>query len=97
MGRSFSLHGHNREGLRFLSRALGEAADAPQDLRAKALAEAALLALLECDYDQSAALASAGLRLSTVLGDQVLTGELLGLLGGVARERTEYAKSLAYH
>lgn len=94
LSRYCHLHGHYREGRRWLDHALARAAAAPPEPLAKALAGAASLALFECDYPQAAAHATAGLRLCESLGDHQQIGRLQRLLGSVARERAQYAEAL---
>ncbi|CRK57362.1 Signal transduction response regulator / Disease resistance domain-containing protein [Alloactinosynnema sp. L-07] len=92
LGRYCHLHGHYREGRRWLATALSTS-DEPAAVTAKALAAAASLALFECDYPAAADHAEAALRHAA--GEHRLTGRLHRLLGSVARETGRYADALA--
>lgn len=76
------------EGRRWLAVALGGSGP----LRGKALASAASLALLECDYPEAVRYAQDGLET-----DPSLAGRLHRLLGSVARERGHYEAALHHY
>lgn len=95
LGRYCRLHGHYREGRRWLEQALARSRKAPRDLRIRALTEAASLALSECDYEHAKCNATEALGLARAAENQWQAGRLLVLLGGVARERAEYTHALS--
>ena len=80
--------GNYREGRQWLDIAL----EGSGPLRGKALASAAALALLECDYAEAVRYARDGLTT-----DPSLTGRLHRLLGSVARERGDYEMALHHY
>jgi len=92
LGRYCHLHGHYREGRRWLATALSTA-DGSAPALAKALAAAASLALFECDYAAAGRHAESAMR--HAVGDHRLNGRLLRLLGSVARETGRYTDALA--
>lgn len=88
LGRYWHRTGNYREGRQWLTVALRGSGP----LRGKALASAATLALLECDYAEAVRYAREGLEL-----DPSLTGRLHRLLGSVARERGHYEAALHHY
>lgn len=80
--------GNYGEGRRWLAVALRGSGP----LRGKALASAAALALLECDYAEAVRYARDGLET-----DPSLAGRLHRLLGSVARERGHYEAALHHY
>ncbi|NGY60769.1 tetratricopeptide repeat protein [Lentzea sp. NEAU-D13] len=80
--------GNYREGRQWLNIALRGSGP----LRGKALASAAALALLECDYAEAVRYARDGLET-----DPALAGRLHRLLGSVARERGNYETALHHY
>ncbi|MEU0884433.1 BTAD domain-containing putative transcriptional regulator [Lentzea sp. NPDC005914] len=88
LNRYWHRTGNYREGRRWLTVALHGSGP----LRGKALASAAALALLECDYDEAVRHAREGLE-----ADPSQAGRLHRLLGSVARERGDYDAALHHY
>ncbi|MET9230721.1 BTAD domain-containing putative transcriptional regulator [Lentzea sp. NPDC003310] len=88
LNRYWHRTGDYREGRRWLKVALRGSGP----LRGKALASAAALALLECDYADAVRYARDGLET-----DPSLAGRLHRLLGSVARERGHYEAALHHY
>ena len=97
LSRYCRLHGHYRAGRQWLAHALARSAEAPAELRVRALTGAASLALSECDYEPASGHAARALELATVAGDQGQAGRVLVLLGAVARERADYGTALDHY
>ncbi|MFC3896714.1 BTAD domain-containing putative transcriptional regulator [Lentzea rhizosphaerae] len=88
LNRYWHRTGNYREGRRWLAVALKGSGP----LRGKALASAAALAMLECDYGEAVRYARDGLE-----ADPSLAGRLHRLLGSVARERGYYEAALHHY
>ncbi|GAB2850507.1 BTAD domain-containing putative transcriptional regulator [Lentzea nigeriaca] len=88
LNRYWHRTGNYREGRQWLRIALRGSGP----LRGKALASAAALALLECDYSEAVRHARDGLE-----ADPSLAGRLHRLLGSVARERGFYETALHHY
>jgi len=88
LGRYWHRTGNYREGRQWLTVALRGSGP----LRGKALASAATLALLECDYAEAVRYAREGLEV-----DPSQAGRLHRLLGSVARERGHYETALHHY
>ncbi|WP_112261671.1 BTAD domain-containing putative transcriptional regulator [Lentzea terrae] len=88
LNRYWHRTGNYREGRQWLTVALRGSGP----LRGKALASAAALALLECDYAVAVRYARDGLE-----ADPALAGRLHRLLGSVARERGHYEAALHHY
>ncbi len=76
--------------------ALARHPDAPAVLRARALAGAAMLAMLLCDYPAAAGDAAAARTACRAAGDPLGEARVELTLGSVARERAEYKVSAAH-
>ncbi|WP_203717163.1 AfsR/SARP family transcriptional regulator [Asanoa siamensis] len=90
------LEGWYRDGRGWLVAALARHPAAPATLRAKALAGAAMLAMLLCDYPGAAGHAAAGRAACRAAGDPLGEARVELTLGSVARERAEYKASAAH-
>jgi predicted ATPase len=90
------LRGQYRDGLAWLAAALERNPAAPADLRARAGAGAAMLAMLLCDYRAAAEYAEQARRDFRTVGDRRGEARVETTLGSVARERGEYARSAAH-
>jgi predicted ATPase len=90
------IGGYYREGLAWLSAALVRHPDAPAPLRAAAGADAAMLAMLLCDYATAADYAEEARSAYRATGDRRAEARVVMTLGSVARERAQYAISAAY-
>ncbi|SNT53616.1 Predicted ATPase [Asanoa hainanensis] len=90
------LEGYYRDGRRWLVDALARHPDAPAVLRARALAGAAMLAMLLCDYPAAAGDAAAARSACRASGDPLGEARVELTLGSVARERAEYKASAAH-
>ncbi|MDX3661902.1 BTAD domain-containing putative transcriptional regulator [Streptomyces sp. ID05-26A] len=88
LARYWHRTGNYGEGRQWLNVAL----ESSGPLRGKALASAAALALLECDYPSAVRYAEDGLET-----DPSLAGRLHRLLGSVARERGHYEAALHHY
>ncbi|WP_439656435.1 BTAD domain-containing putative transcriptional regulator [Lentzea sp. HUAS TT2] len=88
LNRYWHRTGNYGEGRRWLEVALRGSGP----LRGKALASAAALALLECDYPRAMRYAQDGLAT-----DPTLAGRLHRLLGSIARERGHYEAALHHY
>jgi predicted ATPase/transcriptional regulator with XRE-family HTH domain len=97
LGRFWLMHGHPREGLSWLRRALALSADAPTAARGKALAEAGRLAHDQGDPDQTEALHEAALAIWRSLGDRRGESRSLDELGNVAHDRGDFSRAVALH
>ncbi|WP_433168319.1 ATP-binding protein [Kribbella sp. CA-247076] len=98
------LRGHYAEGSQWLERALALAETVPAaDVErlaaacAKANLGAGMLAFLQCEYDAATARLQTALTQYKELGDTAGTALVLQRLGGVARERGDYAAAEDLH
>lgn len=95
------LHGHYAEGSEWLERALELAglSDEPglAPYRAKALLGAGSLSFLQCKYDAATIRFESALAQYKELGDKAGTALVMQRLGGVARERGDYATAESLH
>jgi predicted ATPase/DNA-binding SARP family transcriptional activator len=87
------LEGHYRDGRAWLAAALARHPGAPPQLRARAGAGAAMLAMLLCEYDAAATFADAARVACRVAGDHLGEARVELTLGSVARERADYPAS----
>ncbi|MDG4827018.1 BTAD domain-containing putative transcriptional regulator [Asanoa sp. WMMD1127] len=90
------LEGYYRDGRTWLVDALARHPDAPATLRARALAGAAMLAMLLCDYPAAARHAAQAWAACRAAGDPLGEARVELTLGSVARERAEYRASAAH-
>ncbi|GAA4684882.1 AfsR/SARP family transcriptional regulator [Phytohabitans rumicis] len=90
------IEGHYREALDWLAAALARHPRAPKLLRAAAAADAAMLAMLLCDYPAAAEYAEVARVAYRAVGDQRAQARVEMILGSVARERAEYEESAAH-
>jgi predicted ATPase/DNA-binding SARP family transcriptional activator len=90
------LEGYYRDGRGWLVDALSRHPDAPAALRAQALAGAAMLSMLLCDYPGAAEHAAAARTACRAAGDPLGEARVELTLGSVARERAEYKASAAH-
>ncbi|HET8682781.1 MAG TPA: BTAD domain-containing putative transcriptional regulator [Micromonosporaceae bacterium] len=90
------LRGRYGEGRRWLDDALARCPDAPPRVAGRALASSAQFALLVGDYRQAQARAERALDVQRAHGDSAGVAGTLRLLASVARERGQYARSLAW-
>jgi predicted ATPase/DNA-binding SARP family transcriptional activator len=91
------LRGHYHEVRQWMDAAVTSDADAPADLRAKALLGSGRLALLQCDYAPAARRLEASLRLYRELDNARGIASALQVLGSVAREQGRYARAVELH
>lgn len=91
------LRGHYTEGRRWLGRALARDPSKKLPARARALTGAGVMAFLQCDYDEAAALLEESVDLSRVTGDLRNRAQALQFLGSVARERGDYDHAIDLH
>jgi predicted ATPase/DNA-binding XRE family transcriptional regulator len=98
------LRGHYAEGSEWLERslALAESVPAPElaelaPARAKANLGAGMLAFLQCEYDAATARLNTALAQYKELDDKAGAALALQRLGGVARERGDYAAAEDLH
>jgi len=94
---NLAMRGYSEEGLRWLEEALGRGGDAPAELRAAALYEAARLAWVQGDDARAWSLNEACLALRRGLGDDLGAAQVLERLAYLAQIRGDYdpAKALA--
>jgi predicted ATPase len=90
------IEGHYREARGWLAAALARHPRAPALLRGAAAADAAMLAMLLCDYPAAAEYAGAARAAYRGLGDRRAEARVEMILGSVARERAQYAASAAH-
>jgi len=90
------LRGRYGEGRRWLDDALDRCPGAPPHIAGQALASSAQFALLVGDYQEAQARAERALDLQQAHGDSAGAAGTLRLLASVARERGQYARSLAW-
>ncbi|WP_051552260.1 AfsR/SARP family transcriptional regulator [Nocardioides sp. URHA0020] len=95
--RFWYLRGHYLAGREWLDATLAAAPHAPAAVRADALASAGRFAYLQCDYGAAEDRLHAALSSYGSLDDDIGTAAVLQSLGCVARERGDYAASLALH
>jgi predicted ATPase/DNA-binding CsgD family transcriptional regulator len=97
LGRFWDIRGHVREGSHWLEQALAAADGVPGAIRARAMAEAGLLAARLCDFDRAAAHLEAALALSREVGDRRGEALALNFLGALAFDRGDYERSRELH
>jgi predicted ATPase/DNA-binding SARP family transcriptional activator len=97
LSRYCRLRGHYRDGRDWLEAALDHGRHAPAALRAKALAGAATLTFLQCDYDAAARFAEQSLDLYQSLSDVHGVATTRLLRGSIWREHAGYQRALDYH
>jgi predicted ATPase/class 3 adenylate cyclase len=85
LGRSWWLHGHVREGVEWLERALAAAPDAPPAVRSRALFWSGVLHDDQRDAPRAAERLEACLALQRSIGDERAVARTLNSLGVVAR------------
>lgn len=91
LGRFWFLHGHVREGRRWLERALLHGGGSAVPARAKALGYAGTLARVQGDYERATTFGRESLDLFTGLGDRRGIALTLLQLGAVAQHRRDLA------
>ena len=97
LGRFWRMHGHPREGLSWLERALALSADDATAARGKALEEAGWLVHDRGDPEQTEALQVAALAIWRALGDRRGEARSLDELGNIAHDRGDFARAAALH
>ncbi|GAA4446939.1 AfsR/SARP family transcriptional regulator [Phytohabitans houttuyneae] len=90
------VEGHYREARGWLAAALARHPRAPALLRGAAAADAAMLAMLLCDYPAAAEYAGTARAAYRALGDRRAEARVEMILGSVARERAQYEASAAH-
>ncbi|BCB88428.1 SARP family transcriptional regulator [Phytohabitans suffuscus] len=90
------IEGHYREARGWLAAALARHPRAPALLRGAAAADAAMLAMLLCDYSAAAEYAGSARAAYRALGDRRAEARVEMILGSVARERAQYEASAAH-
>ena len=90
------IEGHYREARGWLAAALARHPRAPALLRGAAAADAAMLAMLLCDYPAAAEYAGSARAAYRALGDRRAEARVEMILGSVARERAQYEASAAH-
>ncbi|MGN9907136.1 AfsR/SARP family transcriptional regulator [Phytohabitans sp. LJ34] len=90
------IEGHYREARGWLAAALARHPRAPALLRGAAAADAAMLAMLLCDYPAAAEYAGTARAAYRALGDRRAEARVEMILGSVARERAQYEASAAH-
>jgi predicted ATPase/DNA-binding SARP family transcriptional activator len=84
LGRFWHMREHNREGHRWLAKAVAVASDQPAWIRAKALSRAGALAVDEMMFDEARGLLEGSLALHRGIDDMAGVALTLTLLGSVA-------------
>ena len=97
LGRFWRMHGHPREGLSWLERALALSDDDATAARGKALEEAGRLSHDRGDPDQTEALQTEALAIWRMLGDRQGEARSLDELGNVAHDRGDFARAVTLH
>jgi predicted ATPase/transcriptional regulator with XRE-family HTH domain/Tfp pilus assembly protein PilF len=97
LGRFWRIHGHPREGLAWLERALALSEDASTAVRAKALEEAGRLAHDQDDPVRAESLYEAALIIWRAVADRRGQARLLDDLGNIAHDRGDFARSITLH
>jgi predicted ATPase/transcriptional regulator with XRE-family HTH domain len=97
LGRFWRMHGHPREGLSWLERALALSDDDATAARGKALEEAGRLAHDRGDPDQTEALHTEALAIWRALGDRRGEARSRDELGNVAHDRGDFARAVTLH
>jgi predicted ATPase/transcriptional regulator with XRE-family HTH domain len=97
LGRFWRMHGHPREGLSWLERALALSDDDASAARAKALEEAGRLSHDRGDPDQTEALLAAALAIWRELDDRRGEARSLDELGNVAHDRGDFGRAVTLH
>lgn len=97
LGRWWQIRGRYTEGRCAVEAALVNSESCPVALRAPVFAGAALLALLQSDYESAQIRAQEALDLYTGLDDSAGVAWSLALLGGIAGERGEYTVAQQLH
>ena len=90
------IEGHYREARGWLAAALARHPRAPALLRGASAADAAMLAMLLCDYAAAADYAGIARAAYRALGDRRAEARVEMILGSVARERAQYEASAAH-
>jgi len=90
----WTVHDHLSEGQRWTEAALAKGADAPAELRAKALSAIAASALRQGNYDHARARFEENLALSREIGDQSVIAQTLLNLGSVANIEGDTARAV---
>jgi predicted ATPase len=97
LGRFWRMHGHPREGLSWLVRALELSADEPTVARGMALEEAGRLAHNQGEPERTEALYTAALDIWRALEDRRGQARVLDDLGNVAHDRGDFAQAVELH
>jgi predicted ATPase/DNA-binding SARP family transcriptional activator len=91
------LHGRYEEGRGWLERALATGENVPSPARAKVFLGAGSLTFLQCEYEPARDRLQEALALYRLLEDDWGVASASQMLGSIARERGEYARSEALH
>jgi tetratricopeptide (TPR) repeat protein len=91
--RFWSSHGHITEGRAWLEEAVARGADAPDNLRAKALSEAGVLARMQGDFGRASVLFERCLAVYRELGDLEGMAIALSRLGTVVHDQGDLARA----
>ena len=91
------MHGHLREGRRWLEDLLAAAPDAPPELRARALDGAGVLAAAQGDQVRARVRHEESLALWRQIGDVQGTADALNNLGSVLQQQGDDAGAMALH
>jgi predicted ATPase/class 3 adenylate cyclase len=83
-------HGHYREGLQWLERALEQSSQTATAARVRALVVAGMLAVNHGDYARAATFIPEGMALAGELGDPLLIGQFLTIAGFLAYRQGEH-------
>ena len=86
-------HGHYREGLRWLERALTRSSHTASAGRVRALLAAGMLALFQGDYTRATTFSGEGLVLARELGDPLRNAQALTIAGFLAYRQCEYGQA----
>jgi predicted ATPase/transcriptional regulator with XRE-family HTH domain len=97
LGRFWRMHGHPREGLTWLERALTLSDNLPTATRAKALEGAGRLVHDQDDPDRAVALYQEALAMWQALGDLQGQARLLDDLGNIAHDRGDFTRAVTLH
>jgi predicted ATPase len=97
LGRFWRMHGHPREGLSWLERALALSDDEVTVARGKALEQAGVLAHDLGQSDQAEAWSTAALAVWRALEDGRRQARVLDDLGNIAHDRSDFARAVTLH
>ena len=89
----FGLHGHIREGRRWLETILAQSQPVPPAVRARVLEGLGVLAYMQSDYPSARAAGEEALAIWQALGERSGTAWMLHLRGRVAYETGDYSRA----